>query len=155
MSARVHSSLSSVDRYGRGHGCLLSGCAPRSSLFPAHRFASAPIIKWHFSGDPDARLLTKRTKSHTFHILAKANFSSGKKEVIMVDPLEAKRIAAKEMEEIQAKEKLKRKCRAEAINGAWAMIGLMAGLVIEGHTGKSILSQLAGYLDAIIGFFSR
>lgn len=37
---------------------------------------------------------------------------------------------------------LQRRRQIEAINGAWAMIGLTAGLVIEGHTGKSILDQV-------------
>nr|POE46097.1 dead-box atp-dependent rna helicase 20 [Quercus suber] len=72
-----------------------------------------------------------------------------KNEVIMVDPLEAKRLAAKQMQEIKAKEKFKRRREIEAINGAWAMIGLTAGLVIEGQTGKSILTQLADYWSAI------
>ncbi|XP_041019040.1 uncharacterized protein LOC121260982 isoform X1 [Juglans microcarpa x Juglans regia] len=75
------------------------------------------------------------------------------KEVIMVDPLEAKRLAAKQMKEIKAKEKFKRRRQIEAINGAWAMIGLTAGLVIEGQTGKSILAQLAGYWSTIVSFF--
>lgn len=35
-----------------------------------------------------------------------------------------------------------RRRQIEAINGAWAMIGLTAGLVIEGHTGKPILTQV-------------
>ncbi|KAK3006988.1 hypothetical protein RJ639_017096 [Escallonia herrerae] len=34
-----------------------------------------------------------------------------------------------------------RRRRIEAINGAWAMTGLTAGLVIEGQTGNSIPSQ--------------
>lgn len=38
---------------------------------------------------------------------------------------------------------MQRRRRIEAINGAWAMIGLTAGLVIEGETGKSILSQVS------------
>ncbi|KAF8389317.1 hypothetical protein HHK36_026011 [Tetracentron sinense] len=80
---------------------------------------------------------------------------SSNKEVIMVDPLEAKRLAAKQMKEIQAKAKLKRQRRIEAINGAWAMIGLTTGLVIEGNTGNSILTQLAGYWGAISNFFVR
>ncbi|KAJ0091272.1 hypothetical protein Patl1_14399 [Pistacia atlantica] len=71
----------------------------------------------------------------------------------MVDPLEAKQLAAKQMEQIKAKEKFKRRRQIEAINGAWAMIGLTAGLVIEGHTGKNFLAQLAGYLSAIVSFF--
>lgn len=37
---------------------------------------------------------------------------------------------------------LQRRRQIEAINGAWAMIGLTAGLVIEGQTGNSILSQV-------------
>ncbi|KAK2985275.1 hypothetical protein RJ640_009788 [Escallonia rubra] len=78
-----------------------------------------------------------------------------KKEVIMVDPLEAKRLAAIQMEKFKAKEKFKRQRRIEAINGAWAMIGLTAGLVIEGQTGNSIPSQLAGYWAALISFFIR
>lgn len=73
----------------------------------------------------------------------------------MVDPLEAKRLAAKQMEAIKAKQRFKRTREIEAINGAWAMIGLTAGLVIEGHTGKSIIDQLAGYLAAVVGFFIR
>nr|GMD79028.1 Chloroa_b-bind domain-containing protein [Ipomoea batatas] len=60
----------------------------------------------------------------------------------MVDPLEAKRLAAKQMEAIKAKQRFKRTREIEAINGAWAMIGLTAGLVIEGHTGKSIIDQV-------------
>ncbi|KAG6499827.1 hypothetical protein ZIOFF_039622 [Zingiber officinale] len=79
--------------------------------------------------------------------------------VIMVDPVEAKRLAAKQMQEIKAKEKLKvryhgmRRRQAEAINGALAMIGLTAGLVIEGQTGKGILGQLAGYLATFVSLF--
>ncbi|KAJ6746272.1 hypothetical protein OIU74_028865 [Salix koriyanagi] len=73
----------------------------------------------------------------------------------MVDPLEAKQLAAKQMKEIQKKERLMKRRQIEAINGAWAMIGLTAGLVIEGHTGKSILEQLAGYWSAIAHFFVR
>lgn len=38
---------------------------------------------------------------------------------------------------------LQRRRRIEAINGAWAMLGLTAGLVIEGHTGNSILAQVS------------
>ncbi|KAJ9689215.1 hypothetical protein PVL29_014732 [Vitis rotundifolia] len=63
----------------------------------------------------DARLVIPRTAHRTrgqaFQILANPNVSAGKgnfdKEVIMVDPLEAKRLAAKQMQEFKAKEKLK------------------------------------------------
>ncbi|MQL90072.1 hypothetical protein Taro_022634 [Colocasia esculenta] len=74
-------------------------------------------------------------------------------DVLMVDPLEAKRLAAKQMQEIQAKQRFKRQRQIEAINGAWAMIGLTAGLVIEGQTGQTILDQLVGYWTVIISFF--
>ncbi|KAL5213014.1 hypothetical protein ABZP36_023861 [Zizania latifolia] len=73
----------------------------------------------------------------------------------MVDPVEAKRLAAQQMQEIRAREKLKRRRQAEAINGALAMIGLTAGLVIEGQTGKGILAQLAGYLAALSSLFGQ
>ncbi|CAM6088533.1 unnamed protein product [Calypogeia fissa] len=76
--------------------------------------------------------------------------ASGKQVVIMVDPVEAKRLAAAEMKAIQARAKLKRQTEIEAINGGWAMIGLTAGIVIDGYTGKSILLQIAGYLDGIV-----
>nr|TKW40233.1 hypothetical protein SEVIR_1G232800v2 [Setaria viridis] len=48
-----------------------------------------------------------------------------------------------------------RRRQAEAINGALAMIGLTAGLVLEGQTGKGILGQLAGYLAAISSLFEQ
>lgn len=90
---------------------------------------------------------------------ASADAPQGKRNsganVVMVDPLEAKRLAAKQMQEIRAKEKLKRRRQAEAINGALAMIGLTAGLVLEGQTGKGILGQLAGYLAAISSLFEQ
>ncbi|GAB4853612.1 hypothetical protein Ancab_017803 [Ancistrocladus abbreviatus] len=135
------------------NGCLLS--TPRPPYSALH---SSAIIKWNFRGDPETKVLTRRTKDHKLHVLAKSNVSSGQganKEVIMVDPVEAKRIAAKELEEIKAKEKFKRKRQVEAINGAWAMLGLTAGFVIEGCTGKGILGQLAGYLHVISNFFVR
>lgn len=40
---------------------------------------------------------------------------------------------------------MQRRRQIEAINGAWAMIGLTAGLVIEGQTGKGILAQVTSY----------
>ncbi|KAI0511233.1 hypothetical protein KFK09_011858 [Dendrobium nobile] len=136
-----------------------------SSLLSASPFSSLPT-----RNSPLGTLRRSDTRhlSYTFLrrmnepptcILAVSNKSQGKGRssdvIMMVDPLEAKRLAAKQLQEIQAKEKLRRQRRIEAINGAWAMIGLTAGLVIEGETGKSIVSQLAGYLDAIFSFFSR
>ncbi|XP_078443153.1 uncharacterized protein LOC144712736 [Wolffia australiana] len=73
--------------------------------------------------------------------------------VEMVDPLEAKRLAALQMQEIQAKKRFKKQRQIEAINGAWAMIGLIAGLVIEAQTGDSIPAQLAGYYSAVVNYF--
>ncbi|XP_059459507.1 uncharacterized protein LOC132189047 isoform X1 [Corylus avellana] len=130
-------------------------------LFPQYSSLSnhnspAALLKWGWKRDQEASMVINQTRGQTFRILANPNVSSGKvgfnKEVIMVDPLEAKRLAAKQMQEIEAKEKFKRKRQIEAINGAWAMIGLTAGLVIEGHTGNSILTQLAGYWNAIFNF---
>ncbi|XP_058225124.1 uncharacterized protein LOC131334216 isoform X1 [Rhododendron vialii] len=125
----------------------LSLCAAHSSLSNHH---SAKVLKWGFRRDEDRKLVTHRSKGQAFRVLANPNVSPSKgrskKEVIMVDPLEAKRLAAKQMEAIKAREKLKRRRQIEAINGAWAMIGLTAGLVIEGQTGNSILSQVPPFL---------
>ncbi|KAJ6914228.1 hypothetical protein NC651_016481 [Populus alba x Populus x berolinensis] len=137
--------------------CLLSinGNFLLSSQYPSR---PPTLVKWGFRMDQDGSSVTKRIKSQAFRILANPNVSGNRnpmKEVIMVDPLEAKRLAAIQMKEIQRRDRFKRRRQIEAINGAWAMIGLTAGLVIEGHTGKSILEQLAGYWFAIVHFFVR
>ncbi|AQK53517.1 hypothetical protein ZEAMMB73_Zm00001d051053 [Zea mays] len=54
----------------------------------------------------------------------------------------------------KAKEAQRRR-QAEAINGALAVIGLTAGLLVEAQTGKDILGQLAGYLTAISSLFGQ
>ncbi|XP_011079329.1 uncharacterized protein LOC105162870 isoform X2 [Sesamum indicum] len=122
-------------------------------------FRTSVGLKWGLQREQDVRLSPRRTRSQAIRVLANPNVSPDKqksnKEVVMVDPLEAKRLAAKQMEKIKAKEKFKKRRQIEAINGAWAMIGLTAGLVIEGHTGNSILAQLAGYWAALVGFFMR
>ncbi|KAI3472455.1 hypothetical protein Pfo_029575 [Paulownia fortunei] len=143
-------------------GVLLSARQLPSSNF----HSSAGSSKWGLQREQDVRLFPRRTRTQAIRVLANPNASSflaviqassdkGKsnKVVVMVDPLEAKRLAARQMEQIKAKEKFKKRRQIEAINGAWAMIGLTAGLVIEGHTGNSILAQLAGYWAALIGFF--
>ncbi|KAG5243680.1 cytochrome P450 [Salix suchowensis] len=137
--------------------CLLSidGNFLLSSQYPSR---PPTLVKWGYRKDQDGSSVTKRIKMQTFRILANPNVSGNSnplKEIIMVDPLEAKQLAAKQMKEIQKKERLMKRRQIEAINGAWAMIGLTAGLVIEGHTGKSILEQLAGYWSAIAHFFGR
>ncbi|VFQ87949.1 unnamed protein product [Cuscuta campestris] len=134
--------------------------SPLGSLhLPANHFSPSDLRKKQFGSHRQNRLTPRGTKRQGIRLLAKLNASqrnrSSKKEVIMVDPLEAKRLAAEEKEEIETKQRLKRRRQIEAINGAWAMIGLTAGLVIEGHTGKSILAQLAGYSSAIISIFER
>ncbi|MED6133362.1 hypothetical protein PIB30_027528 [Stylosanthes scabra] len=130
---------------------------PSNAHHHHHHFPT--ILKWGWRREQDAGTATNRTRGQAFQILANPNVSSGKegsnKDVIMVDPVEAKRLAARQMEKIKAKEKLKRRRQIEAINGAWAMIGLASGLVIEGQTGKSIPTQLADYLAAIIHIFVR
>ncbi|CAI0394087.1 unnamed protein product [Linum tenue] len=115
-----------------------------------------PSTKWGFGVEPDVSSGVSRTKGRAFRISATANASGSlKKVVIMVDPAEAKRLAAKQMVEIRRKERLKRTREIEAINGAWAMIGLTAGLLIEGYSGKTMIEQLAGYLYAIFHIFIR
>ncbi|KAL5548968.1 hypothetical protein UlMin_004199 [Ulmus minor] len=129
----------------------------KGSSFPNH-LRSGTLQKWGWRGHQDANIVGYRPRGKAFQVLANPNVSPGKKEakvVIMVDPLEAKRLAAKQYQQIKAKEKFKRQRQIEAINGAWAMIGLTAGLVIEGQTGKSILTQLADYWSAIVHFFLR
>ncbi|KAL1553821.1 hypothetical protein AAHA92_14447 [Salvia divinorum] len=144
---------------------MLSATAPFANggvLITARRSSSAhssAAFEWGLQRKQNGGLFPPRITGQAIRVLANPNASSGKgkskKEVIMVDPLEAKRLAAKQMELIKAKEEFKRRRQIEAINGAWAMIGLTVGLVIEGHTGKSILAQLTGYWDAIVGFVVR
>ncbi|XP_019157315.1 PREDICTED: uncharacterized protein LOC109153882 isoform X2 [Ipomoea nil] len=130
-----------------------------TKLFSSFHFHSSAVNKHGFGSRQQTRFALQRTKSSAVRLLANPNGSPGKerakKEVVMVDPLEAKQLAAKQMEAIKTKQRFKRRREIEAINGAWAMIGLTAGLVIEGHTGKSIIDQLAGYLAAVVGFFIR
>ncbi|XP_057464165.1 uncharacterized protein LOC130753963 isoform X5 [Actinidia eriantha] len=81
----------------------------RQSSFSNHH--SATVFKWGLKRVQDAKLVTSRKKGQAFRVLENPNVSprkvSSRKEVIMVDPLEAKRLAVKQMEEIKAKEKLK------------------------------------------------
>ncbi|XP_075514554.1 uncharacterized protein LOC142549476 isoform X2 [Primulina tabacum] len=130
-------------------------------VFSARRLSSSNSLppttfRWGLKRKQDTRLHPRRSQAI---LLANPNVSpdkgNSKKEVVMVDPLEAKRLASKQMAQIKAKEKLRKQRQIEAINGAWAMIGLTVGLVIEGGTGKSIIAQLAGYWAAFIGFFVR
>ncbi|KAB2625996.1 hypothetical protein D8674_017656 [Pyrus ussuriensis x Pyrus communis] len=131
----------------------------QGSSFPNHHRPSAPLYNWSWRRHQGGSVVAYRTNGSALQLLANPNVSSKKgasnNEVIMVDPLEAKRLAAKQMEEIKAKEKYKRKRQIEAINGAWAMIGLTAGLLIEAQTGKSIPTQLVGYWRAIVDMFMR
>ncbi|KFK29329.1 hypothetical protein AALP_AA7G119600 [Arabis alpina] len=110
-------------------------------------------------GHQDANLVGNTTRGGVVRVLVNPNASpspgkvKAKKEVIMVDPLEAKRLAGKQMGEIKGREKRQRRREVEAINGAWAIIGLTVGLVIEAQTGKGILAQLAGYWSAAVHLF--
>ncbi|XP_072966220.1 uncharacterized protein [Typha angustifolia] len=136
---------------------------------PANSFSSLPmkpissfpptVLSWSMQNRKLASTVFRRSHRQIFLVFANANArqrkGSSNDDNLMVDPVEAKRLAAKQMQEIQAKEKLKRRRRVEAINGAWAMIGLTAGLVVEGQTGKGILGQLAGYWAAFASLFAR
>ncbi|KAL8129700.1 hypothetical protein V2J09_018855 [Rumex salicifolius] len=129
-----------------------SSCSSIISHHPTYR--SVPLPRLHSRRDQPQMLFTRKTTGHALRIYnVYSAREEARKEVIMVDPVEAKRLAAKEMEQIRAKEKFKRRRKIEAINGAWAMIGLTAGLIIEGQTGKSIIDQLLGYIQAIMDFF--
>jgi hypothetical protein len=44
---------------------------------------------------------------------------------------------------------VQRQRAVEAVNGGWAVIGLTAGLVIEGYTGKNILYQVCMFICLI------
>ncbi|KOM28400.1 hypothetical protein LR48_Vigan541s002300 [Vigna angularis] len=129
---------------------ILPSSNPHFLSFTAPRNSST-FLKWGQIKEQDVSIVANRTRGQAVRVLV----ASGKGDTVMVDPVEAKRLAAKQMERIKAKEKLKRRRQIEAINGAWAMIGLTAGLVIEGQTGKSILTQLQDYLGAIVSFFVR
>ncbi|KAI3996599.1 hypothetical protein MKX01_009431 [Papaver californicum] len=129
-----------------------------SSRSPFSNSPSKTIPKLELKNNQNQRLTNvgiRRMHGKAPWLLANPNVSAGKGnpgEVVMVDPLEAKRLATEQMEEIKAREKLGRQRRTEAINGAWAMLGLTAGLVIEGRTGDSIITQLEGYWRNIQNF---
>ncbi|XP_024390199.1 uncharacterized protein [Physcomitrium patens] len=76
------------------------------------------------------------------------------KKPVMVDPLEAKRLAALEWKQLQERVAFQKQQKIEAINGGWAVLGLMIGIVLEGNTGKGILAQVAGYLDSLADFIA-
>ncbi|KAL6578143.1 hypothetical protein OROMI_010471 [Orobanche minor] len=87
----------------------INGNSTLSSQSPSHFIASSsPFLKWRFR-DQDGSVGTTGIKNHAFRILANTDVAGrrdAKGEVIMVDPLEAKRLAAKQMRDIKAREKL-------------------------------------------------
>ncbi|TVU29293.1 hypothetical protein EJB05_20877 [Eragrostis curvula] len=140
--------------------CLSASIAAPASCSSSSRFLSVghpssvpSVFRWTIQEKQSGHTLYRRSHVQSFVAFASADAPQGKRSsgqnVVMVDPLEAKRLAAKQMQEIRAREKFKRSRQAEAINGALAMIGLTAGLIVEGQTGKGILGQLAGYVAAI------
>uniref|UniRef100_A0A804NT75 Uncharacterized protein n=2 Tax=Zea mays TaxID=4577 RepID=A0A804NT75_MAIZE len=151
---------------------LSASCSSGSSCFlMIKRVSSAPSLsRWTIQYKQLGHTIYRRSHvlafasadvcirlfEHTIYFFrAPQGKRSSGENVVMVDPLEAKRLAAKQMQEIRAKEKLKRRRQAEAINGALAVIGLTAGLLVEAQTGKDILGQLAGYLTAISSLFGQ
>ncbi|KAI4980465.1 uncharacterized protein LOC123402142 [Hordeum vulgare subsp. vulgare] len=134
--------------------------ASSSPLLSVGHVRSAPsTFGWTIQYKQSGHTLYGRSHVTSFLALASADAPQGKgssgQKVIMVDPLEAKRLAVKQMQEIRARDKLKKRRQAEAINGALAVIGLTAALVLEGRTGKGILGQLAGYLAALSSLFGQ
>ncbi|XP_030458974.1 uncharacterized protein LOC115679513 [Syzygium oleosum] len=156
--ASASPSLLPCHRHCRGRLSLSSSSSSSSRRFPP-RFATRLrlFVREGLTTQSGSVPSADKTRGQAFRVLASPNMSSGREnsinDVIMVDPLEAKRLAAQQMQRLKAKEKFQRRRQIEAINGAWAMIGLTAGLVVEGQTGKGILGQLAGYWDAIVRFF--
>uniref|UniRef100_A0ACD5Z4Q1 Uncharacterized protein n=1 Tax=Avena sativa TaxID=4498 RepID=A0ACD5Z4Q1_AVESA len=129
-------------------------------LSVGHVCSAAPsTFGWTIQHKQPGHTLYGRSHVPSFLALASADAPQGKRSsgqnVVMVDPLEAKRLAVKQMQEIRAREKLKSRRQAEAINGALAVLGLTVGLVLEGRTGNGILGQLAGYLAALSSLFGQ
>eukprot|EP00249_Psilotum_nudum_P013605 c24419_g1_i1 orf=500-982(-) len=154
------SSLSSLP-------CLSSGIAPcgfhemghiserRTWVNPAFRPSSTRGMCILLSRQNNARKVNA-PRSQIVSALDKSTGGlSGPKLVVMVDPLEAKRLAAEQMKQLQEQAKFKRRCKIEAINGGWAMFGLCIGIMIEGYTGKGIILQVAGYLDSLVRFLDQ
>uniref|UniRef100_A0A804NT73 Uncharacterized protein n=1 Tax=Zea mays TaxID=4577 RepID=A0A804NT73_MAIZE len=92
---------------------LSASCSSGSSCFlMIKRVSSAPSLsRWTIQYKQLGHTIYRRS-----HVLAfaSADAPQGKRSsgenVVMVDPLEAKRLAAKQMQEIRAKEKLKVHC---------------------------------------------
>ncbi|KAI3513925.1 hypothetical protein L1887_12161 [Cichorium endivia] len=147
---------SSSSLWSANGGLLLH--PPSGSAFSNNRHSATPS-RWGFRKEIDLGPgIIRRTKDEAFRVAnPNVTIASGRarKEVIMVDPVEAKRLAAKQMDAIKAKQSFQRRRQIEAINGAWAMLGLTAGLVLEGQTGNGILAQLAGYWATLVNFFVR
>ncbi|XP_048534307.1 uncharacterized protein LOC125513279 [Triticum urartu] len=140
---------------------LLHRASSSSPLLSVGHVRSAPssTFGWTIQCKQSGHILYGRSHVTSFLALASADAPQGKgssgQKVIMVDPQEAKRLAVKQMQEIRARDKLKKRRQAEAINGALAVIGLTAALILEGRTGKGILGQLAGYLAALSSLFGQ
>nr|XP_043621017.1 uncharacterized protein LOC122592773 [Erigeron canadensis] len=152
------STSSSSSSLWTTNGGILLQHTSSSSSFSNNQHSALPI-RWGLRREFDLGQRIHRTKGEALRVATNPNvtIASGrsKKEVIMVDPVEAKRLAAKQMEAIKKKQSFKRRRQIEAINGAWAMLGLTAGLVIEGQTGNNILAQLTGYWAVLVSFFIR
>eukprot|EP00250_Pteridium_aquilinum_P001033 c11218_g1_i1 orf=357-839(-) len=143
--------------------CLISQSSRSPSLHQGKQGLNMPCIASHTLSSTFlparegstklSHVIVRRAKKRAFQLFVQKVVSSAQKQVVMVDPIEAKRLAAEQMKQLQAKAKLKRQRTIEAINGGWAMLGLTACLVIEGYTGKTILSQVAGYLHVLADIF--
>ncbi|CAK9204336.1 unnamed protein product [Sphagnum troendelagicum] len=132
-----------------------------SSLAFTSKLKTSSIGALKVSGLGQSRPL-KKIKHVAVHAVAETDLNGTfrgsqkqTKEVIMVDPLEAKRLAAAEWKLLQARAALQRQQQIEAINGGWAVLGLTIAIIIEGYTGNSIPEQVAGYLDSIADFLAR
>ncbi|XP_024535243.1 uncharacterized protein LOC9637678 isoform X1 [Selaginella moellendorffii] len=125
-----------------------------SSGMPLH--SNGPATFATSGGTGGKRRRFSRVISSSYAGSNPARPSSGNSRIVtMLDPLEAKRLAAVEMERIKFRAKLKRRREIEAINGGWAMLGLTSGIIIESHTGKSIPDQVIGYVNLANAMISQ
>ncbi|XP_073104573.1 uncharacterized protein [Elaeis guineensis] len=90
-----------------------STASASSSVLPIKSLSSSSrtILSWSLQNRYLANTIIQRSDRQAVLAFANANArqrkGSSSNEVMMVDPLEAKRLAAKQMQQIRAKEKLK------------------------------------------------
>lgn len=77
------------------------------------------------------------------------------REIRLVDPSTAKVMADEDMVRRKQAAWVQRLRNIEAINGAWAVLGITAALIGEGLTGEGPLGQIAIYLNYLALFLEN